>query len=64
MTGREPFDVEITVSNDGGRKDWFVAELGLASYSDGVNLEVPYDPEETRSVPREPIPISGIETNW
>lgn len=49
----EPFDIEITVSNEGGRKDWFVAELGLAAYSDGLDVEIPYDPDETRTVSRE-----------
>lgn len=49
----EPFDVDITVSNEGGRKDWFVAELRPLSYSDGPDLEVPYDPGESRTVTRE-----------
>lgn len=52
-TDGEPFEVGITVRNDGGRKDWFVAELGPASLSDGRDLELPYDPGETRTVARE-----------
>ena len=49
----EPFEVEITVSNDGRRTGWFVAEVGPASRSDGLDVEIPYDPGETRAVTRE-----------
>lgn len=52
-TDGEAFDVEITVRNDGGRKDWFVAEIGPADLSDGHDMEVPYSPGERRTVTRE-----------
>lgn len=52
-TDGEPFDVEITVRNDGGRKDWFVAEIGPAAHSDGHDMKVPYAAGEKRTVTRE-----------
>lgn len=48
----EEFEVEITLRNDGDRTDWFVAELGFASASDGLDLEIPLDPGERVTVPR------------
>lgn len=48
----EEFEAEITVRNDGQRKDWFVAELGFASASDATDLEIPLDVGERVTVPR------------
>jgi hypothetical protein len=48
----EEFEVDITLRNDGGRKDWFAAELGFASASDAMDLEIPLGVGERVTVPR------------
>lgn len=48
----EAFEVGITVHNRGGRRDWFVAELGLSSAADGEELELAYGAGERLTKPR------------
>lgn len=48
----EEIEAEITLRNDGGRTDWFAAELGFASASDATDLEIPLDAGERVTVPR------------
>ena len=48
----EEFEVGITVHNAGGRRDWFVAELGLASAAEGEALELAYGAGERLTKPR------------
>jgi hypothetical protein len=49
----ETIEVGITVRNEGGRKDWFVAELGLASTPGGEALELAYGAGESLTKPRD-----------
>ncbi|MFB6167885.1 MAG: hypothetical protein ABEJ43_03460, partial [Haloferacaceae archaeon] len=48
----EAFEVGITVHNAGGRRDWFVAELGFAPAPDGEELELAYGAGERLTKPR------------
>lgn len=47
------FEVGIDVQNTGERKDWFVAELGLQSETDGMNVELPFRAGERNTPTRE-----------
>jgi hypothetical protein len=55
----EAFEVGITLRNAGGRRDWLVADLGLASAPGGETLELACGAGERLTKPRSPVADFG-----